>query len=467
MKKIVSLLIAVSLCLSVILCFPLSVSATQPTSGNLGENITWSFSKNVLTISGTGAMTERVPWFDDWHDNVTKIVIEDGVTELPAEGLSKYYELVTVELADSVTKLGDKVFNNCFKLQNVKMSKNLEHIGNNAFKFCSITKITIPESITYIGDFAFSNTPLEELHIPNKATYIGKGVITECDNVTKLTVGQNNEKYYSVSNCIIERTAKTLIAGCNTSVIPSDGSVTKIAEYAFGIGMDCKNMIIPEGITEIGDWAFQYCDGLESIKLPNSIISIGEGAFYGCDAVTEISIPDNPISIGPHVFKATKWYDTQPAGVVYLGNHAVDCNDRQPFDIVIKDGTLTIADGLGAGSLENFTTHKSTVYIVIPKSVIYIGEDAFTSYNFIPRENLTVHCYSGSYAETYCKRKGLNYTLLDVTVSDSATDNNENKDENEPKKNYNTLLFVSVTAIVVIAIATTTIILIKKRRAAK
>lgn len=461
MKKSVSLLIAVSLCLSVILCFPFSASAIQPTSGKLGENITWTLTGDVLTISGTGAMTEQMPWIEDLNDSITKIVIKDGVTELPDDAFPKYFKLVTVELADSVTKLGDSVFGKCYDLQNIKMSKNLQYIGKGTFMLCSLSEITIPESVTHIGDRAFIGCSLKSLHIPDSVIFIGDGMVSECRSITSLTVGKNNEKYYSVNNCIIERDTKTLIAGCNTSVIPSDGSVTKIANESFGLGNNCKNITIPEGITEIGDWAFQYCEGLESIKLPNSITSIGEGAFYGCDAVTEISIPNKPISVGAKAFGGTEWYHTRPAGVVYLGNHAIACNDQVPVDIVIKDGTLTIADGIWRSSLENIT---------IPKSVIHIEEDAFTSCaggKSFPAENLTVHCYSGSYAETYCKRKGLNYTLLDVTVSDSATDNNENKDKHEPKKNYNTLLFVSVTAIVVIAIATTTIILIKKRRAAK
>ena len=120
-------------------------------------------------------------------------------------------------------------------------------IGSNAFSDCSgLTSITIPDSVTSIGEYAFYN----------------------CRSLTSITVEQDNTVYHSAGNCLIETASKTLILGCRNSVIPSDGSVTSI-----------------------GDYAFYNCNGLTSITIPDSVTSIGSSAFSGCNSLTSITIP--------------------------------------------------------------------------------------------------------------------------------------------------------------------------------
>ena len=70
--------------LSILLCG----AALADSSGECGENVTWSLnsSTGVLTISGTGAMTDyasssAVPWYSD-RDSITGAVIENGVTSI-------------------------------------------------------------------------------------------------------------------------------------------------------------------------------------------------------------------------------------------------------------------------------------------------------------------------------------------------------------------------------------------------
>ena len=80
-----------------------------------------------------------------------------------------------------------------------------------------------------------------------------------------LTVAEGNIVYHSAGNCIIETASKTLIAGCKASVIPSDGSVTSIAEDAFSYCRSLTSITIPSSITSIGKYAFNHCDNLTSV----------------------------------------------------------------------------------------------------------------------------------------------------------------------------------------------------------
>jgi len=52
---------------------------------------------------------------------------------------------------------------------------------------------------------------------------------------------------------------------------------------SIGIGsfysINCKDLIIPDGITRINDYCFQYCSNLTNLILPNSLKEIGKGCF--------------------------------------------------------------------------------------------------------------------------------------------------------------------------------------------
>ena len=122
-----------------------------------------------------------------------------------------------------------------------------------------------------------------------------------CD-LLSITVSEGNTVYHSVDNCIIETASKTLILGCEKSVIPTDGSVTSIGDNAFG-GSNFTSIEIPDSVTSIGNEAFQQCHKLTSIKIPDGVTSIGNDTFHWCTKLTSIEIPDGVTSIGNGAFQ--------------------------------------------------------------------------------------------------------------------------------------------------------------------
>ena len=91
-----------------------------------------------------------------------------------------------------------------------------------------------------------------------------------------------------MANCLIETACKTLIAGCNTSVIPADGSVTGIGQGAFMYCDGLTSVIIPDSITSIGTYAFSNCDSLTSVTIGSGVQSIGSSAFAYCHKLVEV-----------------------------------------------------------------------------------------------------------------------------------------------------------------------------------
>ena len=116
-----------------------------------GENATWKFEENVLTISGTGEMFVdskvhyRYPVSSTsggfgysssdnaWapiREKVEKIVIEKGITSIPDNAFAYFDNLTEVEIKSGVKSIGEKAFYSCDAL----------------------SKITIPSSVTSIGE---------------------------------------------------------------------------------------------------------------------------------------------------------------------------------------------------------------------------------------------------------------------------------------------------------------------------
>jgi hypothetical protein len=111
-------------------------------------------------------------------------------------------------------------------------------------------------------------------------------------------VEEGNPVYHSDGNCLIETATKTLIQGCKTSVIPTDGSVQKINRYAFCAHEALTEIVIPECIKEIGQYAFIHCSSLANVALPDGIPEIGPYTFHGCASLTTLTIPASVTKIG-------------------------------------------------------------------------------------------------------------------------------------------------------------------------
>lgn len=112
----------------------------------------------------------------------------------------------------------------------------------------------------------------------------------------------NNDRYANVNKCLIDKNSKTLILGCNDSVIPSDSSVTSIGDYAFSGCTSLMSVVIPDSVTNIGNSAFSGCGSLTSVTIPDSVTSIGGSAFSSCSNLRSVTIGNGVTSIGGYVF---------------------------------------------------------------------------------------------------------------------------------------------------------------------
>ncbi len=90
-------------------------------SHKCGPNSKWSISdEDILVISGTGYMFDfiyddgedgevTIPWWD-YHTQIKKVVIKDGITNIGDSSFIHHYDLAEVHIPTSVTEIHDSAF---------------------------------------------------------------------------------------------------------------------------------------------------------------------------------------------------------------------------------------------------------------------------------------------------------------------------------------------------------------------
>ena len=281
------------------------------------------------------------------------VIPNDGsVTSIGSSAFFSCTGLTSADIPNSVTSIGGWAFWNCIRLESITIPDSVTSIGNRAFyntgyyntesnwendvlyignhlieakntlsgaysiksgtlciderafyECTGLTSISIGNSVTSIGDSAFEGcTGLTSVTIPDSVTRIGNWAFCNCTGLTSITVASGNSVYHSAGNCLIETESKTLVLGCKNSVIPDDGSVTSIGDWAFYGCTGLTNVTVPDSVSNIGNVAFYDCTGLTSVTIGNSVTSIGDWAFYGCTGLTSVDIPDSVTSIGEFAF---------------------------------------------------------------------------------------------------------------------------------------------------------------------
>ena len=196
---------------------------------------------DITFTSGTGItydfnMTDKkVPW-DEYRDDVKKVVVYNGVVQMGNNLLSDLPNLETVQFGMNsnpvmLTAIGNSCFKNDTKLTSITLPSNLTTIGSNAFEGCGIMDITMPAGVTVIPGYCFLN----------------------CKSLSSVTLSE---------------------------------STTQIRAGAFK-GSTLSYLMMPDTITEIQADGFFNCKSLQTMHVSGNLSTLGGDAFYGnsfCDS---------------------------------------------------------------------------------------------------------------------------------------------------------------------------------------
>ena len=197
---------------------------------------------------------------------LTSIVIPNSVTFLEEGAFIYCHGLTSADIGIGVTVIPVDAFYYCTSLKTVNIPYSVTRIEKSAFSWCSLTSLTIPNSVTYLGKYVFSsNSYLTTLSIPASVETIDPLAFSSCKLLKGIWVDNNNANYSSDAyGVLFDKNKETLIC--------APGGMTGSYE-------------IPESVTALSENAFYSCTGLTSIHIPDSVQSIGETAFYDCTSL--------------------------------------------------------------------------------------------------------------------------------------------------------------------------------------
>ena len=297
------------------------------------SEITWSvYDSGKLVIEGTGATPDWSPWFY-YKEQITDVIIGDGITTLGERNFMNYPNLKTVTIKGELSKISNSAFEGCKQIKSITATgavnaagKKVLQLGECVFKDCTgLESVKVEESdMALLGNYAFLNcTKLTEADIPGKLL-IQEGAFFECTSLKKFDFSK----------------------------------VSSIGKIAFYHCSSLESIVLPENVTAIGNSAFQGCNGVTSLNIPGTVKSIGEEAFCSCENLKELVVNEGVSSIGKQAFAGCKSLETitLPKSAA-IGEKIF--TDYKPIKTIRYTGTREewVAAGLNQNNFYNATVY--------------------------------------------------------------------------------------------------------------
>ena len=343
-KKIISYILLITLVFTIIGDKNPVLADENIDEGKCGINTYYVLDSNgTLTISGKGKVTNN-NWID-FKEQIKKVIIEEGVINIPFKSFYGCSNLIEASMANSVQEMGSSAFRDCVALEEITFSKKIKVIPDYAFQKCTnLQKIIIPDNVKEIQDEVFYGcTKLKDIQMSKKIENVKKGAFINT------AFFKNDDNW------------KNGVLYCDSVLVSSNTDVSRnvtvregtrvIAAEAFENSRLSK-VILPESMITIGDYAFYYCKLLQEIVAESGLRYIEEYAFNGDSLLSKVQLPDTVEKIERAAFAECERivnFNT-PSHLTKIGNEAF----------------------VGCGSLESFT---------IPKSVSIIGDWCFDNCN--------------------------------------------------------------------------------------
>ena len=374
--------------------------------------------------------------------NITLIC--PSLKKLPDEAFMSCASLVGIALPEGFTEIGRFGLYNCRNLSSLNLPSTLTSTSYRDLTGCtSLTSLTLPEGLETIYSQSIDYIGITTLNIPKSVKTIANDGIISCDNLTAITVDEDNPSFTAEDGVLYNKNKTRLICypGGKGGNFTIPNTVTEIGGYAFYSNANITGVTIPTGVTSIGERSFESTR-LSSITIPEGVTTIESGAFAKCSSLTSLSIPSTVTSMSNSPCSACT---SLTSLTVAEGNSKYVTVDNVLFNkektkliccAAGKTGSYTIPASVTSIEFESFKQAKISS-VSIPDTVTSIGNYAFWACSNL--ESITIPgsvTSIGSYALWECS------SLTSVTFADTSSTwkaNNEVIDVSDPSENASNL----------------------------
>ena len=395
-KCLTSVFLTITMLLSIIVVAPITVNASEDDELTYGDFQYKIEDDNSCTITDYDGMASSL--------SIPSAINGHTVKQIDTGALSDNRIITSVTIPNGVTTIGFSAFNGCIKLEKIKFSSNLDTVCENAF---NNTKWFNNQSngLVYVGKVAYKykgdmprNT---KITVKSDTVSISESAFKDCANLTAILIPSSVKHIdkYAFYNC----------QGL-TKLNFNDG-IERIENDAFGSCEKLTSVNFSETLKSIGAFAFVECKKLSEITIPQSVTSVGEYAFSGCENLASVTVSDDLPYVGGRAFEKTKWLNSQPDGVVYIGKSAYGYKGDMP-----KNTELSLKSGITNISGYAFYEEKNLTSVKIPETVNRIGNWAFLDCEGLKNVNIPDGVKRiESWTFSNCS------SLTNITVPDSVT----------------------------------------------
>lgn len=280
----------------------------------------------------------------------------------------------------TVKAIGQSAFYNCEEITEISMPNTIEEIKYDGIYSCGkLTSVSLPSSLKALANYALAYNPFTTITIPKSVETMTGNPLLGDSLLTTISVEEGNKVYESPigSNCIVEKTTKTLIAGCQTTVIPED--IITIGNNAFYYQRKLREITIPASVDTIKSYAFSST-GLTNIVLPEKVRYLGSSSL-GYNRITSITIPKSVEKIDGNPLMGDSLLTTI---TVEDGNRAYESPEGS--NAIVEKATKMLMAGCQTTVIPNtvkrigdraFYAQKKITFMPIPNSVDSIGSYVF------------------------------------------------------------------------------------------
>ncbi len=348
---------------------------------------------------------------------LTSINLPEALKNIGSFTFENCEKLTSIDLPKGLTQIGAATFSNCVNLSSITLPEGLTNIGGAAFSGCKkISKIKLPNSLNYIGSFAFSNTSITSAEIPKNVIGLGGGLFLGNRKFTTLKINKSimyiddtalaDSDYYVLMG--YGDTAAYLSAFHNRNKFISLGKASAPKKETFTSG-DYKYQLKDNGTAIIVD----YIGNKTKLVIPSTVgghkvVSVGNGATFSSNDIKKLVIPEGVKTIDDFAFCGFKSLSevSLPKSLVSVGKGAF----RQTILT-----NITIPDNVENIGMEAFGFNNRLRKVRIGKSIKVIDEYAFDN-----KIASVIYGYGDTVAYTYAKDNSITFVNLGNAVVHST-----------------------------------------------